>query len=124
VELMVRVYDDGRARLGILYPYEFMAKKNYEQLLGTLRNEALSLQAEIVRGRLQLQFTGAHSGAKVVYREIEFRNEHLVRLRDAFAKGRVFDFVHVFPKSNTMVIAKPYGRAEFLAVKDFSLVGV
>jgi hypothetical protein len=123
MELMVKVYTDGRARLGILYTYEFTAVKEYETLIKNNRNQQLSLRMEMQKSKLTLVFTSSHSGAKTVYKDIEFRPEQVIRLQNAFQSGTVFEFVHVFSRANSKLIAKPFHKAEFLTVNGFELIG-
>jgi hypothetical protein len=122
MELAVKIYPDKPSRIGVLYNHEFMAVRTYEDLVRNNRNQSLHLKLELLRGKAELTFTSSHTGTKTVYRDIEFKTSHIEKIQKYYHDGMPADFVHIFPRGNQLLIAKPFRKAEFLPLTGIQLV--
>src|SRR4051812_44073695 len=122
MELAVKIYPDKPSRLGLLYTYEYQAVKAYEDLLRGNANESLHAMIEIRKGKAILTLTSGHTGKKTVYKDIEFRQPQIDKIRNFYKDGMPMFFVHIFTRANQFLIAKPFHRAEFLPVTAIELM--
>jgi hypothetical protein len=74
-----------------------------------------------VRNKVTLQLTGDLTGSKVVYKDLEFKIDQLKRLQTYHQKGMPLQFVHIYPKANTLYVAKPFRKEEFISISSVEI---
>jgi hypothetical protein len=124
MELVVKIYGDKPSRIGVKYIYDYQAQRAYEDLVRRSGSGPHALTLEPVRERLTMVLTSKESGIKTIYKELEFKMEQINRLRQYFSPSNPLVFVHVFPKNNTLMVAKPFRKETFLLVTNFELINV
>ena len=114
------MYEEGPPRIGIKYVYEFQAVKAYEDLVRTCGKSELSAVLELSGAQLNLSLTSDFNGRTVHYKSLQFRNADLQKLAQLTPE---FTFVHIYPRQNTLLIAKPFRKAEFLSISHLAFRG-
>jgi hypothetical protein len=122
MELLVKLYSGQPPRLGIKHTYEYQAIKTYEDLVRTMEGEDVTAVIELSRNGIELCLTSVFNGRQVRYKSLEYKAGDLQKLR-TLDPGKPLTFVHIFPQSNTMLVAKPFRRATFLTITSLELRG-
>lgn len=122
MELLVKLYSDKPSRIGIKYVYEYMAVREYEALLKDRAERAFSVKIEFYREKINLILQCDNNGAKHCYKALEFKLEQLKRLQAYYEPGMSLEFVHVFPKQNTLMVAKPFRRNDFIRISALEII--
>ena len=124
MELVVKIYGDKPSRIGVKYVYDYQAQRSYEDLVKKSGTGDHTLTLEPVRDRMTMVLISHDTGVKTVYKDLEFKMEQVNRLRQYFSPSASLLFVHVFPKNNTLMVAKPFRKENFLKVTNFELINV
>lgn len=124
MELVIKLYSDKPSKIGVKYIYDYLAERSYEEIISKARGERFSVTLEPVKDRMELVLKSEDSGKKFVYRALEYKNEQLQRLRNVYAAGDPLEFVHVYPKNNTLMVAKPFRQQIFVAVGSVSFINI
>jgi hypothetical protein len=124
MELVVKIYGDKPSRIGVKYVYDYQAQRSYEDLVKRSGSGSHSLTLEPVRERMTMILTSQDTGVKTVYKELEFKMDQINRLRQHFSQTNPLLFVHVFPKNNTLMVAKPFRKETFITISNFELINV
>ncbi len=122
MELVIKLYSDKPSRIGIRYIYEYLAIREYEDLMRKLGSGSVSVQLEILKNAVNLTLRSDGTGARFTYKDLEFKFEQLKRLQSFFTPGSTMDFVHVFPKNNTFFVAKAFRRSQFLQISEIEFI--
>jgi hypothetical protein len=122
MELVVKLYDGKPSRIGIRYVYEYMALKDYEQLISEHGSSEFSLSIELVRGKAFVVLCSDNTGEKIVYKDLEFKTEQMRKLQVFQDAGLPMQFVHIFPKGNTLFVAKPFRREQFVSISSVEFI--
>lgn len=122
MELLVKVYADKPSKIGIWYPHEYQAVRAYETLLMKCRHQKLNLKIEIKPTGLIIQVRSDFDAQLIVYRDIQFKPEQILKMQQYFNGSVAVDFVHVFTRSNQQLIAKPFHQSEFLSVQQIEWI--
>ena len=108
--------------MGILYPFEFQAVRAYEQLLLRCRNQKLNLQIEIKPTGLLLAVRSDFNAQLTLYRNIQFKPDHIIKIQRYLTGQAPAEFVHVFTRSNKLLIAKPFNKPELLPINEIECI--
>ncbi|WP_317898455.1 hypothetical protein [Aurantibacillus circumpalustris] len=123
MELVIKLYKDKPSKIGIKYNYEYQAVKAYEDLITNNSRLFFRLKIERQKTKLYLELVCEQSGSKTVYKDLEYKLEHLKRLQDFIKEGSDLQFVHVFSKANTLMIAKPFRKSQFVTLTGYEIIG-
>ena len=94
----------------------------YEQLLLRCRNQKLNLKFEIQPASLILTVQSDFDAQRIVYKDIHYQPDQIIKMQ-RYLTGQVpADFVHVFTRSNKQLIAKPFNKAELLPINTIEWV--
>ena len=123
MQMLLKLYTDQTPRIGIIYPSEYHAIKNYEQLIEKHLDETFHLSIEIVKGLITLKLRSINGSGTIVYKDLTFKADQIKRLR-AFCKTDIsMELIHIYNKSNAMVIPRIRRRApELLKIKGYEIV--
>jgi hypothetical protein len=124
MQLVIRFSADKPSRIGIRFIYEFLAIKPYESMVNAHGIDNYSVTLEPLRGLLNLTLRSEGDGAKFEYRELEFKADQVMRLKQLFHSGFAIEFVHVYPKENRLFVAKPFRQERFIRVTAVRFVGM
>ena len=108
--------------MGILYPFEFQAVRAYEQLLLRCRNQKLNLKIEIKPTGLLLAVRSDFNAQLTLYRNIQFKPDHIIKIQRYLTGQTPAEFVHVFTRSNKLLIAKPFNKPELLPINEIECI--
>jgi hypothetical protein len=122
MELVIKLFSDKPSKIGVRYVYEFKATREYEDLIDKYRGETFRAKFEFVKDKIQLTLQSEISGGKIIYKDLEFKMDQVKKLQALFSPELTTHFVHVFPKANTLFVAKPYRQQEFLAITDVEFI--
>jgi hypothetical protein len=122
MELVIKLYADKPSRIGIKYTYEYLAQRAYEDIMRVESKSDFRLKFEIIRDKLQLSLISEHSGKQYQYKDLEFRLDQLGRLNAGAPSGSPLIFVHLFPKENTLFVAKAFKKNEFINVTSYTVI--
>jgi hypothetical protein len=78
---------------------------------------------ELIRYKINLELVCEQTGAKTVYKQLDYKLEQVKRLKAFIKPNTDLDFVHIFSKANTMMIAKPFRTRTFVTIKDYEIIG-
>jgi hypothetical protein len=106
MQLVIKLYNEKAPRIGIIYPTEFQGGKAYEPFLTKYRNENFRMDLELIKGKINLHLTSINGSAKVIYKDLDFKIEHLKKLRDYTTSTTRLEFVHTYWKGNVLMICK------------------
>ncbi len=85
--------------------------------------DVFSLKMEPVRDKLNLLLLSEQTGERIVYKELNYKIEQLKRLEAFLRPGADLEFVHVYSKSNTLMIAKPFRSKKFIRLSGYEIIG-
>lgn len=122
MDLVIKLYPDKLPRIGIKYLSEFPAKKAYQELLSNHPGAVFSLCIEAGRDKASLILRSGYDNAVVVYKELNYNKEQLRKLHMHISPESPLQVVHIYSKANTLLIAKPYGREQFIETKGYEIV--
>jgi hypothetical protein len=123
MELLIKLYDNKPSKIGIKYPHEYSAVKAYEDLLTKNAESLFLVRMEMLKNKLNLILECEQTGVKVLYKELDFKMDQLKRLQVHIKAGDALQFVHVYSKANTIIVAKPFRTSRFINVKSFEVIG-
>lgn len=123
MELIIKLYSDKPSKIGVKYPQEYSAVRAYEEIFSKNRGEVFSLKIEMIKDRINLVLVSDQSGGRILYKELEYKMEQLKKLETYFQPGNELQFVHIFPKSNTLMIAKPFRTQKFISLSSYEIIG-
>lgn len=123
MELIVKLYSDKPSKIGIKYPQEYSAVRAYEEIFHKNMGEVFSLKMEMVKDRMNMTLISEETGGKIIYKDLEYKLEHLKKLQTFLNPGSDLQFVHVFSKTNTLMIAKAFRGTKFIKLTNYELIG-
>ena len=123
MELIIKLYNDKPSKIGVKYPQEYSAVRAYEEILSENADDIFSLKMEMIRDKINLILVSDQSGARIFYKELDFKMDHLKKLQTYFQPGSDLQFVHIFPKANTLMIAKPFRTQKFISLSSYEIIG-
>jgi hypothetical protein len=123
MEFVIKLYNDKPSRLGIKYLYEYQAVKAYEEIFNRNAGDVFSLRVEIIKNKVSLRLLSEQTGERILYKELDYKLEQLKRLQAFTNTGSDIQFVHVFSKANTLMIAKPFRTARFISLSSYEIIG-
>lgn len=118
---MVKLYNDKVSRIAVKFPFEYQAQKSYESLITQHPRETFLAKMELIQEKLWLTLQSDETGQKIQYKELDFRNDQIIRLKAHTEKSQDFIFVHVYPKHGSLFVAKPFRREEFIRISAFDI---
>lgn len=116
MELVVKLYADKISGLAIKYDTEYRAQKAYEELLQTLAEGPLDLVFEMRKGQLELLLQSQQNGKSILHKTLDYKVDQLKRLQNIYKPGFQIQYLHVFSKQNTLFVAKPFRKAQFMKI--------
>jgi hypothetical protein len=122
MELIVKLYADKPSRIGVKYPKEYQAVKAYEEIISKYRNENFTLRIELAKGKAFLLLVSGQTGGRVVYKELDYKTEHLKKLEVYMQSGGNLQFVHIYADSNRLLIARPFRQQIFITVSSVEII--
>ena len=123
MELMVKFLDTAEVRLGIKYPYEHSAQRSYEQVIEDGSENTFELKLEIHGDKLDLTLHSDYSGKKYEYGFLDFKKTELLNLYQRHQKSKSIYFLHVFPRANSLYVAKPFRKKIFMKISSLAFRG-
>lgn len=124
MDLLLKTYSDKASRLGVTYKYEYLARQAYEQLVRSHPGHSFSLQAEPLRGKINLTLVSEQSGKKILYPEVYYKPELLQRLEQLSGAHMNLLFVHLYQEGNVLLVAKPFKKQEFFPITGCRIIGI
>jgi hypothetical protein len=121
VELIVKLYEEKASRIAVKFPYEYQAQKSYENLVRSYPGDTFLVKMELLSEKVLLTLQSDLSGKKIQYKDLDFRNDQILRLKAQADQVRDFIFVHVYPKHGSLFVAKPFRQSEFLQISAFDI---
>jgi hypothetical protein len=120
VELFIRLSIDTPCRVGIKFTYEYLAVREYEEIVRKHRGETFLMKLEPVSGKIDLHLVSEQTGIRLKYKALECNLKEIHKL----SSGAIFpmQFVHLFPKANSLYIAKPFRKEEFVTVTSCEII--
>ncbi len=122
MELLIKVYSDKPSRIGIKFIYGYKAVRSYEELIAKHRGETFSLKIEPVKTKLNLTLQSNESGIKIPYKDLDYKPDQFKKLEQLMNQKVVCEFVHIYSDANTLFVAKPFRRQEFISVTGFEMI--
>jgi hypothetical protein len=116
MDFIVKLYQDKPSKIGITYPREYQAVQTYEALYRTETDVRFFLNIEIKKLQLQLTLISEESGVRTVYKELDYKAEQLKKLQEFSFQNKILEFVHIYSKANTFMVAKPFRTARFIRI--------
>ena len=124
MELLMKFYREKSSRIAVKFLYEHAAKQAYESLLDQLGEEHCTLKLELLKNRVCLTLINVGTGRKVEYKSLEYKSEQLRNLQKYSSEFRQLIFVHVYSKSNTLLVAKPFHKEKFIVITDYEILNL
>lgn len=121
MELLVKRYADQPSRIAVRYIYEYQATKAYQDLVHAMENGSVQVVAEIKGKQIDLTLISDFNGKKIFYRALEFHQKDMEKM--LLLQDGPSIFVHVYPKQNTLMVARPWKKSLFLQVSRLELRG-
>jgi hypothetical protein len=122
MELMIKLYSDRPSRIGIKYPTEYQAIKSYEEIIKKHQGGAFSLRIELIKNKANLFLFSEQTGGRIAYKDVEYKADQLKKLEMNLASGLTLEFVHVYAQLNTLLIAKPFRKQQFVTLSNTEIV--
>jgi aldehyde:ferredoxin oxidoreductase len=122
MELVIKLYEDKPSKIGVKYIYEYKAVREYEDLIRKCRNELFILKLEPLKSGITISLTSEITGYTITYKNLEYKPEQVKRLQAFFTAQTLLQFVHVFSKENTLYIAKPFRKQDFISISKIELI--
>jgi len=123
MELLIKLYTDKPSRIGIKYTYGFQALKPYEDLIRQYSDHTFTLKLELKGKKINLVLQSEGSGAKIVYKDLDYKPEHLKKLEQQGYSGMPLQFVHIYSEANVLLIAKPFKKEKFISITAYEIIG-
>lgn len=123
MELIIKLYKDKTSRLGIKYAQEYQAVKVYEELINTYGQAAFKLRIELHHHKADLTLLPQQGGKSFSYKAVDYNVSQLQKLQTYITQGTPLEFLHVFSKSNVLVVAKPFRSQRFVTVSEIEFLG-
>ena len=123
MELVVKLYSDKPSKIGIKYTQEYLAVRAYEDIFNKGAGDIFSLKMEMVKDKMSLTLISEETGIRILYKELDFKMEQLKKLEASLQPGTETHFVHVFSKTNTLMIAKPFRSQRFIKINACEIIG-
>ena len=123
MQLIIKLYNDKPARIGVLYESEFKAGKDYGAILEKYRGETFGAVIEIANGKVNLILTSDKTNGKIEYNGLSYKSDQLNKLNSFVKPGSEIQFVHVHGNHDNLFVAKPNRgqKMEFVLIKNFEI---
>lgn len=123
MNLMLKLYHDKPSKIAVHYNYEHQAQRAYEDLLTKHAGLKTKIKIELLHHKITLCLESVESGFKMYYKDLDYRSSQILQLKAYYEAGSALNFVHVFSKQNTLFVAKPFYKPNFLSVESIELIG-
>lgn len=123
MELIIKLYTDKPSKIGIKFPQEYSAVRAYEDIYNKNAGDSFFVKMEMIRDKIDLVLTSELTGERISYRELDYKTDQLKKLEAFFGPGKSLEFVHIFSKTNTLMIAKPFRSRKFITLTNYEIVG-
>lgn len=124
MEIYIKIYKDKPSRIGIKYLYEYLAVNTYQDLIVKHPGETFAIKIELLKGKLKLNLDlqANNTGAKISYKEIEYKLALFEKVNTLTNSSLPMEFVHLYSQSNGLFIAKPFNRQQFFPVTCIEII--
>ncbi len=122
MELIVKLYSDKPSKIGVKYGQEYLAVRAYEEILRKDTGDIFTLKMEMVKDKLNLVLISEQTGERILYKDLGYKMEQLKKLQVLIQPGNDLQFVHVFSKANTLVIAKAFRGLRFIRLSNYEII--
>lgn len=123
MELIIKLYKDKTSRLGIKYAQEYQAVKVYEELINAYGQAAFKLRIELHHQKADLTLVPEQGGKSFSYKAVDYDVSQLQKLQTYITQAMPLEFLHVFSKSNALVVAKPFRSQRFVTIAQIEILG-
>lgn len=124
MELVLKIYNDKPARIGILFDNEFKASKQYEAIIDAHKEETFRIKIEVIKDLINLFLISNQTSSKIEYKDLQYKPDQLKKFQ-AFVKPEVeIQFVHVYGNyHDSLQIAKPNRsqKMEFVIITNYEI---
>lgn len=117
----MKLYNEKPSRIGVKFPFEYQAQKAYEALVSAHRGETFQVKLELVQDKLLLTLLSDETGKKIQYKELDFKSQQIILLKNYVDQLSTFIFVHVYPKHGNLFVAKPFRKEEFVKISKLGV---
>jgi hypothetical protein len=122
MEFVIKLYSDKPSRLGVKYLQEYQAVKAYEGIFNKNAGDVFSLSVEMFKNKINLRLLSEQTGERIIYKELDYRIDQLKKLQAFIHPGTALHFVHVYSKTNTLMIAKPFRTNRFITLSNYEII--
>ncbi len=119
---MVKLQLEGFSRIGVKYSQEYQAVKSYENVISNQEGNSFSLKLELVKDKINLSLISDTTGMRTDYRDISYFTEQIKKLVIGIDLSKHFQFLHTYSKSNTLMVAKPFGTHTFIVLSKIEII--
>lgn len=121
--MIIKLYKDQAPRIGIVYPSEYQAGKSYEEFHAKHGGEIFHASIELIKGLITLTLKSVTGSGSVVYKDLEFKVDHLKRLQAFCKPSTAMEFIHVYKKADGLFIPKIRHKApEIFKLSGYEIV--
>jgi hypothetical protein len=119
--MIIKISVENPVRVGIKYLYDYQAVKAYEQLFNQDSGINFKLLIELLPGKIMLTLISELNGQRIQYKDLSYKVSDLQKLQYLPA-GSPMQFVHVYPKSNNLFIAKAFRKNLFINITGHEII--
>lgn len=123
MQLIIKLNKDKTSRVGVKYPQEYLAVRAYESLITTYGQTSFNLKMELRGKQLDMTLVPALGGKSLVYKALDYDVSQIQKLQAFSSSVMPLEFVHIYSKSNALVIAKPFKMQRFASICAFEMIG-
>jgi len=123
MELIVKLYNDKPSKIGVKYPQEYSAVKAYEDIFNKKLGDVFSLKIEMLKHKINLVLISEQTGGLIFYKELDYKIEQLKKMQTLLGPASELQFVHIFSKTNTLMVAKPFRSQRFITLNNYEIIG-
>jgi hypothetical protein len=121
MELIIKLNYDKPARVGIKYIYDYLAVRSYEEIFNKQAGQIFTLKLEPAPSKVDLTLTSEETGIRIHYPALDYKIGDLQKLQ-LVQQGSPMEFVHIFPRGNSLFIAKPFKKETFIQISECQVI--
>lgn len=124
MELIIKLYNDKPARIGVLYESEFKAGKDYAEILEKYKGETFNIKIEVVKDKVNLTLIPAKGNGKIEYKGLPYKSDQLNKLNSFVKPDAEIQFFHVHGNYDNLFVAKPNRgqKMEFVLINNYEIL--
>jgi len=124
MELVLKIYNDKPARIGILFESEFKASKQYEAIIEAHKGETFRIKIEVIKDKVNLLLVSNQNASKFEYKDLQYKLDQLKKFQAFVKQEAQIQFVHVYGNyHDSLQIAKPNRseKMEFVIITHYDI---